>query len=109
HKFESRYLDQLVAPYPEGRARYLERSPLHHTEGLACPVAFLQGLRDQVVPPDQAQTMVDAVRAKGIPVIHLSFPEEGHGFHRAETIRRCLEAELSFYREALGLPPESEA
>jgi dipeptidyl aminopeptidase/acylaminoacyl peptidase len=102
HKFESRYLDRLVGPYPERRDLYRERSPINFTERLACPVIFLQGLDDQVVPPNQAEMMVQALRAKGIPVAYLPFEGEQHGFRRAENIKRALDAELYFYSRVFG-------
>ncbi len=97
HKFESRYLDGLIGPYPEQRDVYIQRSPIHFTERLACPVIIMQGLEDKVVPPNQAQMMVDALRKKGLPVAYLAFEGEQHGFRKAETIKRSLEAELYFY------------
>ncbi len=102
HKFESHYLDRLIGPYPERRDLYLIRSPIHHIEGLNCPVIFLQGAEDRIVPPDQAEAMVAALRAKGIPVAYLLFEGEQHGFRRAENIRRALEAELYFYARVFG-------
>jgi len=102
HKFEARYLDRLVGPYPERRDLYRERSPIHFTDRLSCPVIFFQGLEDPVVPPNQAEMMVAALRAKGLPVAYLAFAGEQHGFRRAETIRRCLEAELYFYSRVFG-------
>ncbi len=102
HKFESRYLDRLVGPYPEARELYEARSPLHHAAQLACPAIFLQGLEDKVVPPNQAERMVEALRAKGVPVAYLAFEGEGHGFRRAENIKRALEAELYFYARVFG-------
>ncbi|MGA8980141.1 MAG: prolyl oligopeptidase family serine peptidase [Pedococcus sp.] len=102
HKFESRYLDGLVAPYPEGREVYRERSPLHHLDGLSAPMILLQGLDDHVVPPNQATEMADAVRAKGLPVAHLEFAGEGHGFRRADTVIRAREAEAYFYARIFG-------
>lgn len=105
HKFESRYLDRLVGPYPECAALYRERSPLNHLQSLSCPVIFFQGLEDRVVPPNQAQMMRDALFAKGIPVACLMFEGEQHGFRRAETIVRTLEAELYFYGRVFGFTP----
>jgi dipeptidyl aminopeptidase/acylaminoacyl peptidase len=102
HKFESRYLDGLVAPYPAGRDIYQQRSPLHHLDQLSAPMILLQGLDDRVVPPNQAQAMADAVRAKGLPVAHLEFAGEGHGFRRAENIIRAREAEAYFYSRVFG-------
>jgi dipeptidyl aminopeptidase/acylaminoacyl peptidase len=97
HKFESRYLDGLVGPYPERRDLYQERSPINHTDGLSCPLILFQGLEDQIVPPNQAEMMFDAVRSKGIPTAYIPFEGEQHGFRRAENIKRALEAELYFY------------
>jgi len=105
HKFESRYLDRLVGPYPQMRARYLERSPVHHTDRLASPMILLQGTEDKAVPPAQARAMFDAVKAKGLPVALLMFDGEQHGFRRAATIRRALEAELYFYGRVFGFVP----
>jgi dipeptidyl aminopeptidase/acylaminoacyl peptidase len=102
HKFEARYLDRLVGPYPERQDLYRERSPIHFPERLSCPVIFFQGLDDPVVPPNQAEMMVAALRAKGLPVAYFAFAGEQHGFRRAETIRRCLEAELYFYCRVFG-------
>ncbi len=102
HKFESRYLDRLVGPYPERRDLYLARSPIHHVAHLNCPVIFFQGLEDKVVPPSQAKMMVEALRAKGIPVAYLPFEGEQHGFRRAENIKRALDAELYFYGRIFG-------
>jgi len=108
HKFESRYLDQLIGPYPERRDLYVERSPIHHVEGLSCPVIFFQGLEDQVVPPNQARRMADALRDKHVPVALLEFAGEQHGFRRAENIRRAIEAELYFFSRVLGFVPAGE-
>ncbi|MDA8782498.1 S9 family peptidase [Porticoccaceae bacterium] len=103
HKFESRYLDSLIGPYPERRDIYLERSPIHHAEGLNCPVIFLQGLEDKVVPPNQAEMMVELLTEKGIKVDYVTFPNEGHGFRKANNIIRAMESELSFYQEVFDL------
>jgi dipeptidyl aminopeptidase/acylaminoacyl peptidase len=108
HKFESRYLDRLVGPWPEARWRYRERSPIHHADGLSCPVILLQGAEDRVVPPAQAEVMAAALRAKGLPFAHLVFEGEQHGFRRAETIRRAAEAELSFLGQVLGFEPADD-
>ena len=102
HKFESRYMDGLVAPYPEGKDLYQERSPINHTEQLSCPLILFQGLEDQIVPPNQAEMMFDAVRAKGIPTAYIPFEGEQHGFRRSENIKRALEAELYFYSKVFG-------
>jgi dipeptidyl aminopeptidase/acylaminoacyl peptidase len=97
HKFESRYLDWLIGPWPAQAALYRERSPVHHVDGLKVPVAFFQGSEDKVVPPSQTEMMVDALRAKGIPAGYILFEGEQHGFRRAGNIKRALEAELYFY------------
>lgn len=102
HKFESRYLDGLMGPYPEKRKIYFERSPINFTERLSCPVIFFQGLEDKVVRPNQAETMVDALRAKGIPVAYLPFAGEQHGFRQAKNIKRALDGELYFYSRVFG-------
>ena len=108
HKFESRYLDWLVGPYPQEQATYRERSPIHHPEGINRPVILFQGLDDRVVPPQQAEIMASALRERGVPVAHLAFPGEGHGFRQAENIARTLEAELSFYGQVFGFTPAGE-
>jgi dipeptidyl aminopeptidase/acylaminoacyl peptidase len=105
HKFESRYLDRLVGPYPEMASLYRARSPVHHVAQLACPVIFLQGLEDKVVPPSQAEAMVDALRQKGLAVAYVTFADEQHGFRKAANMRRALEAELYFYGKVLGFAP----
>lgn len=97
HKFESRYLDWLIGPYPEEEALYRERSPLFHAERLSKPVIFFQGSEDEVVPPNQTETMVSALRGKGQPVGYLLFQGEQHGFRQADNIKRALDAELYFY------------
>ena len=103
HKFESRYLDKLIGPYPS--ALYRERSPMHHTDRLASPMILFQGAEDKAVPPVQAEAMFEAVRAKGLPVAYLLFEGEQHGFRRAATIKRALEAELYFYGRVFGFAP----
>lgn len=102
HKFESRYLDGLIGPYPEKRDIYAARSPINFTDELSCPVIFFQGLEDKVVPPNQAETMVEALRRKGIPVAYLPFAGEQHGFRQAQNIKRALDGELYFYSRVLG-------
>ncbi|MXW01725.1 MAG: S9 family peptidase [Holophagales bacterium] len=101
HKFESRYLDRLVGPYPERADLYNERSPLEARDRFSCPVIFFQGDEDRIVPPNQAEAMVEALRAKGLRVDYHLFKGEQHGFRRAENIVRALEAELHFYGEVL--------
>ncbi len=102
HKFESRYLDGLIGAYPERRDLYVERSPIHFIDRLNCPMILFQGLEDKVVPPNQAEKMVEAVRAKKLAVAYLTFEGEQHGFRRAENIKRVLEAELYFYSKVFG-------
>ncbi|MFC1551569.1 prolyl oligopeptidase family serine peptidase [Candidatus Latescibacterota bacterium] len=105
HKFESRYLDSLIGPYPERRDLYLERSPITYTDWLSCPMILFQGLDDKVVPPNQAEMIVEALRAKKIPVAYLAFKGEQHGFRNAENIKRALDAELYFYSRVFGFEP----
>ena len=105
HKFESHYTNDLLAPLPERERLYRERSPLLAADRLSCPVIFFQGLDDKVVPPAQAEAMVAALQARGIPVAYLPFEGEGHGFRRKETVQRALEAELSFYAQVFGFEP----
>jgi dipeptidyl aminopeptidase/acylaminoacyl peptidase len=102
HKFESRYLDRLIGPWPEAVELYRQRSPIHFTDRLSCPVILLQGLEDAVVPPSQAEAMAAALDAKRIPYAYVAFPGEQHGFRRAEHIRRAVEAELYFYGRVFG-------
>jgi dipeptidyl aminopeptidase/acylaminoacyl peptidase len=104
HKFESHYLDGLIGPYPEAKDVYYQRSPIHFVDRLSCPVILFQGLEDRVVPPSQAERMVEALRAKGLPVAYLACEGEQHGFRKAETIQRTLEAELYFYSRVFGFP-----
>ncbi|MEO0885669.1 MAG: S9 family peptidase [Cyanobacteria bacterium J06648_10] len=102
HKFESRYLDSLVGPYPEKKDVYEARSPINAVDQLSCPIIFLQGSEDKIVPPNQAEEMVNALKVKGIPVAYLLFEGEQHGFRKAENIKRALDAELSFYSQIFG-------
>jgi dipeptidyl aminopeptidase/acylaminoacyl peptidase len=108
HKFESRYLDGLVGPWPEAEAIYEARSPIFHTDQLATPMIIFQGLEDAVVPPAQAEMMVAALQAKGITYAYLPFEGEQHGFRRAENIKRSLEAELYFYAHIFGFEPADQ-
>lgn len=104
HKFESRYLDNLIAPYPERRDIYYERSPIHFADNVSSPVIFFQGMDDVIVPHAQAELMVDSLKKHGVPVAYLAFEGEQHGFRKAETIVRTREAELYFYSRVLGFP-----
>jgi dipeptidyl aminopeptidase/acylaminoacyl peptidase len=108
HKFESRYLDRLIGPYPERADLYRERSPINHVEQLRAPVILFQGLEDEVVPPNQAETMVAALARNGVPHAYLPFEGEQHGFRKAETNIRCLEAELYFYGRIMGFEPAGD-
>jgi dipeptidyl aminopeptidase/acylaminoacyl peptidase len=105
HKFESRYLDSLVGPYPGARDRYRARSPIHFTDRLSAALILFQGLEDKVVPPNQAEMMAEAVRRKGLPVAYVPFAGEQHGFRKAENIIRSLEGELYFYGAVFGFTP----
>lgn len=105
HKFESRYLDGLIGPYPEAADLYEERSPIRHLEELDCPVILFQGLDDRVVPPAQAHEIVAALNAKGIPHAYVEFEGEGHGFRRSGNIERAREAEFFFYSRVFGFDP----
>jgi dipeptidyl aminopeptidase/acylaminoacyl peptidase len=102
HKFESRYLDTLVGPYPDRKDLYRDRSPIHFTDRLNCPLILFQGSEDEIVPPEQSRRMYDAGKAKGLPVAYLEFEGEQHGFRRAENIKRALDAELYFYSRVFG-------
>jgi dipeptidyl aminopeptidase/acylaminoacyl peptidase len=104
HKAESRYLDGLVAPWPEGRAVYEQRSPINHLDRLRTPMLILQGLDDKVVPPVQAEQMADAVRAAGLPLALVLFEGEGHGFRTLAARRHALEAQVSFLEQVFGMP-----
>jgi dipeptidyl aminopeptidase/acylaminoacyl peptidase len=105
HKFESRYLDGLIGPYPQRKVLYEQRSPIHFTDRLSCPVILFQGLEDKVVPPNQAEMMVDALRKKGLPVAYIAFEGEQHGFRQAANIKRSLDGELYFYGKVFGFVP----
>ena len=102
HKFEARYLDSMVGPYPERRDLYVERSPIHSVGRISCPVILFQGLDDRVVPPEQAEMTLAALRENGLPVAYFPFEGEGHGFRNPENVKRALEAELYFYSRILG-------
>jgi dipeptidyl aminopeptidase/acylaminoacyl peptidase len=105
HKFESHYHETLVGPYPQERATYRDRSPVHHLDRLSAPILLLHGLDDKVVPPNQADLMADAARAKGLPVAVVMFAGEGHGFRRADTLTAATAAQLSFLGQILGFVP----
>ena len=102
HKFEARYLDSLVGPWPERTDLYVERSPIHHVDELDAPLIVLQGMDDEIVPPNQSEMIVEALDANRVPWAYLAFEGEGHGFRQAATIKRALEAEAYFYSRVLG-------
>ena len=108
HKFESRYLDSLIGPYPERADLYRQRSPIEAVDRLSCPIIFLQGLEDKIVPPSQAERMVAELRRKGLPVAYLAFEGEQHGFRQAANIERATEAELGFYGRIFGFSPAGD-
>jgi dipeptidyl aminopeptidase/acylaminoacyl peptidase len=108
HKFESRYLDTLIGPYPEEGVRCRERSPIHFVDRLSCALILFQGLEDKIVPPNQSEMTANAVRRKGLPVAYLAFEGEQHGFRKGSTIVRCLEAELFFYGAVFGFQPADQ-
>ncbi|MEE9582962.1 MAG: prolyl oligopeptidase family serine peptidase [Acidimicrobiia bacterium] len=108
HKFEARYLDRLVGPYPEERALYQERSALNHLDGFSAPIILLQGLDDEVVPPQQTEMMRDALTSRGVPVACIMFEGEGHGFRDARNQITALQSELSFFGQVLGFEPAGD-
>lgn len=105
HKFESQYEHTMIGPYPEAAELYRQRSPIHFVDRISAPMLILQGAEDEVVPPAQAELMVDALEAKHLPYAYLLFEGEQHGFRKAETIVASCEAELSFYAQILGFEP----
>lgn len=105
HKFESRYLERLVGPYPQRANLYRERSPINHVDRVSCPMILFQGLEDKVVPPDQSTKFYEAVRRKGLPAAYITFEGEQHGFRKAENLRRSIEAELYFYSKIFRFEP----
>jgi len=109
HKFESRYLDSMVGPYPKEKQLYFDRSPLNFADQLDCPVIFMQGLDDPVVPPNQAESMVAALKRNGIPVAYLPFEGESHGFRQSTTVIKAIESEYYFYSRIFGIEPEESA
>jgi dipeptidyl aminopeptidase/acylaminoacyl peptidase len=109
HKFEAHYLDGLIGQYPDDIATYRARSPIYHVDKLNCPVIFLQGLKDKVVPPNQAEAMVTALKQKGIKTVYVTFEDEGHGFRQAASIAKAITAELDFYQSIFAEVPEAIA
>jgi len=108
HKFESRYLDSMIGPYPERADLYRARSPVHFVDRLERPLLLLQGLDDEVVPPSQAEMMVEVLESKGIPYAYIAFEGEGHGFRREDSIVRSIEATLSFVGQVFGFEPAGD-
>ncbi len=108
HKFESRYMDSMIGPYPEMQDVYIERSPIHFVDKINCPLILFQGLEDKVVPPNQAEMLFDAVKAKGLPVAYVPFAGEQHGFRQAPNIKRALDGEFYFYSKVFGYEPADE-
>jgi dipeptidyl aminopeptidase/acylaminoacyl peptidase len=108
HKFELHYDHSLVGPYPEAKDVWRERSPIHHADGISAPLLLHQGLDDKVVPPSQAETIVAALKRRGVPYVYLAYEGEGHGFRRADSQRRMFEANLAFMGYAFGFEPADE-
>lgn len=108
HKFESRYLDNLIGPYPASRDIYVERSPIYMADRVRAALILFQGLEDKVVPPNQSEMMYDTVRAQGVPVAYVTFEGEGHGFRQAQNIKRSMEVELYFYGRVFGFEPAGD-
>jgi len=108
HKFESRYLDRLVGPYPEKKQLYRERSAINYAERVSCPMILFQGLEDKIVPPDQSEKFYKVLRDKGLPTAYLAFEGEQHGFRKSENIKRSIEAELYFLGKVFGFDPADQ-
>ena len=104
HKFESRYLDSLIGPYPENEELYRSRSPLFNAEEISCPVILFQGLEDRIVPPNQSESMMKSLKERNVPVTYIEFQGEQHGFRKSETIKKALYSELKFYSQVFGFP-----
>ncbi|MGB1504521.1 MAG: S9 family peptidase, partial [Acidimicrobiales bacterium] len=108
HKFESRYLDTLIGPWPESKAVYDDRSPINHVDKFSAPMIVLQGDEDAIVPPNQSEMIVAALEERGVPVSYLLFEGEQHGFRKAENVISALEAELAFFGAMLEFVPADE-
>jgi dipeptidyl aminopeptidase/acylaminoacyl peptidase len=108
HKFESRYLDSLIGPLPQTQSVYASRSPLNHLDGFKVPLIVFQGAEDPIVPPNQSAQIVEALRARGVPVAYLLYPGESHGFRKPENVISSLQAELSFYGRIFGFTPADQ-
>ena len=103
-----RYLDGLIGPYPEAKDTYVARSPINHTDQLSAPMIVLQGGEDKIVPPNQAEMIVDALSAKGLPHAYVLFPSEGHGFRDGDNVVTALESEYSFFAQIFDFDPADE-
>ena len=108
HKFEAHYCQSLIGPYPEERARYRARSPIHRANEISVPMLIFQGLYDKVVPPNQSKFVAEALRARNVPVSHIEFEGEAHGFRRSETNVRTHETELAFFGQVFGFEPADD-
>jgi dipeptidyl aminopeptidase/acylaminoacyl peptidase len=108
HKFESHYDEYLVGPWPAAKDVYRDRSPVAHADSISRPLLLLQGLDDKVVPPAQAEVIVDALKARGVPYAYIAFEGEGHGFRKAENVRRALATHFSFLAQMFGFEPADE-
>ncbi|TMI55002.1 S9 family peptidase, partial [Candidatus Bathyarchaeota archaeon] len=108
HKFESRYLDRLVGPYPEKKDLYRERSAINYVERVSCPMILFQGLEDKIVPPDQSEKFYKVLRDKGLPTAYIAYEGEQHGFRKSENIKRSIEAELYFYGKVFDFEPADQ-
>jgi dipeptidyl aminopeptidase/acylaminoacyl peptidase len=108
HKFESHYDEYLVGPWPAAKSLYRERSPVIHADSISRPLLLLQGLDDKVVPPSQSEVIVEALRRRAIPYAYIAFEGEGHGFRKAENVKRAIETHLSFLAQVFGFEPADE-
>jgi dipeptidyl aminopeptidase/acylaminoacyl peptidase len=108
HKFESHYDEYLVGPWPDAKETYEERSPVNHADSISRPLLLLQGLDDKVVPPSQSEVIVDALKRRGVPYAYIAFEGEGHGFRKAENVKRSIEAHLSFLGQVFGFEPADD-
>jgi dipeptidyl aminopeptidase/acylaminoacyl peptidase len=108
HKFESRYLDSLIGSLPQAKSVYDSRSPLSHLDGFKVPLIVFQGADDPIVPPNQSDLIVEALRARGVPLAYLLYPGESHGFRKPENVIRSLQCELSFYGQVFGFTPADQ-
>ena len=108
HKFESRYLDNLIGKYPESKAIFDARCPIKFTDKLNCPIILLQGNEDKIVPPNQAEMMFNALKSKGIPASLVIYKGEQHGFRKSANIEHSLISEYYFFCQAFGIDPQTQ-